>query len=99
MIECQTSRWRWLRRIHPDDRDRVQQALTRASEARADFHLEYRRLMPDGPIKHLYVAARALTTSSGSLEFLGAAIDVTAAKETEEKRRQDEDELRRITTC
>src|SRR5271170_8037488 len=31
-----------LRRIHPDDRGRVQQAITRASEARADFHLEYR---------------------------------------------------------
>ena len=31
--------------------------------ARADFHLEYRWLMPDGPIKHLYVAAAcALTT-------------------------------------
>jgi PAS domain S-box-containing protein len=86
-----------LRRIHPDDRGRVQQALTRASDARADFHLEYRWLMPDGPIKHLYVAAHALTTSSGNLEFLGAAIDVTAAKEAEEKRRQDEDELRRIT--
>jgi PAS domain S-box-containing protein len=53
--------------------------------------------MPDGSIKHLYVAGRALTTSSGNLEFLGAAIDVTAAKEAEEKRRQDEDELRRIT--
>src|SRR3984885_1999740 len=86
-----------LRRIHPDDRGRVQQALTRASEARADFHLEYRWLMPDGPIKHLHVAARALTTSSGNLEFLGAAIDVTAAREAEEKRRQDEDELHRIT--
>src|SRR6202041_541793 len=86
-----------LRRIHPDDRGRVQQALARASEARADFHLEYRWLMPDGLIKHLHVAARALTTSSGNLEFLGAAIDVTAAKEAEEKRRQDEDELRRIT--
>src|ERR1700733_823999 len=86
-----------LRRIHPDDRGRVQQALARASEARADFHLEYRWLMPDGPIKHLYVAARALTTSSGNLEFLGAAIDVTAAKEAEEKRRQDEHELRRVT--
>src|ERR1700722_9986018 len=59
-----------LRRIHPDDQDRVQQALTRASEARADFHLEYRWLMPDGSFKHLYVAAHALTTSSGSLEFL-----------------------------
>jgi PAS domain S-box-containing protein len=86
-----------LRRIHPDDRGRVQQALTRASGTRADFHLEYRWLMPDGSIKHLYVAGRALTTSSGNLEFLGAAIDVTAAKEAEEKRRQDEDELRRIT--
>src|SRR6202453_296 len=86
-----------LRRIHPHDRGRVQQALTRASEARADFHLEYRWLMPDGPIKHLYVAARALTTSSGDLEFLGAAIDVTAAREAEEQRRQDEDELRHIT--
>jgi PAS domain S-box-containing protein len=86
-----------LRRIHPDDRGRVQQALTRASEARADFHLEYRWLMPDGSVKHLYVAAHALTTSSGNLEFLGAAIDVTAAKEAEEKRRQDEHALRRIT--
>jgi PAS domain S-box-containing protein len=86
-----------LRRIHPDDRARVQQALSRASEARADFHLEYRWLMADGPIKHLHVAARALTTPSGDLEFLGAAMDVTAAKEVEEKRRQDEDELRRIT--
>src|ERR1700733_9234259 len=86
-----------LRRIHPHDRGRVQQTLTRASEARADFHLEYRWLMPDGPIKHLHVAARALTTSSGNLEFLGAAIDVTAAREAEEKRRQDEDELHRIT--
>src|ERR1700721_2163204 len=86
-----------LRRIHPDDRGRVRQALTRASEARADFHLEYRWLMPDGPIKHLCVAARAVTTSSGNLEFFGAPIDVPAAKEAEEKRRQDEDELRRIT--
>jgi PAS domain S-box-containing protein len=86
-----------LRRIHPDDRGRVQEALSRASEARADFHLEYRWLMPDGPIKHFHVAARALTTPSGNLEFLGAAIDVTSAKEAEEKRRQDENELRRIT--
>jgi PAS domain S-box-containing protein len=86
-----------LRRIHPDDRCRVQHALTQASEARVNFQLEYRWLMPDGAIKHLYVAARALTTSSGNLEFLGAAIDVTAAKEAEEKRRQDEDELRHIT--
>jgi PAS domain S-box-containing protein len=86
-----------LRRIHPDDREFVQQSLERASEARADFDLEHRLLMPDGSVKHLYVSARALATSSGDLEFVGAVTDVTAAKQAEEKSRQDAYELRCIT--
>jgi PAS domain S-box-containing protein len=86
-----------LRRIHPDDREFVQQSLERAYEARADFDLEHRLLMPDGSVKHLYVSARALTTSSGDFEFVGAVTDVTAAKQAEEKSRQDAYELRCIT--
>jgi PAS domain S-box-containing protein len=86
-----------LGRIHPDDRDLVQQTLGRASEARADLHLEYRLLMPNGSVKHLHVSARVLTTSSENDEFIGAVTDVTAAKQAEEKSRQDEHELRRIT--
>jgi PAS domain S-box-containing protein len=86
-----------LRRIHPDDRDSVRQILDRASEARANFDCEYRWLMPDGSVKHLHVSGLALTTSTGDLEFMGAAVDVTAAKLAEEKSRQYEQELRRIT--
>jgi PAS domain S-box-containing protein len=100
-----------LRRTHPDDRDLVQQTLDRASEARADFDevkescgcssrlcdFEHRLLMPDGSVKHLHVSARALTTLSGYREFVGAVTDLTAAKQSEERRRQDEQELRRIT--
>jgi PAS domain S-box-containing protein len=86
-----------LRRTHPDDRDLVQQTVDRASETRADFDLEHRLLMPDGSVKHLHVSARALTTSSGDLEFVGAVTDVTAAKQAEEKSRQDAHELRCIT--
>jgi formate hydrogenlyase transcriptional activator len=86
-----------LRRTHPDDRDLVLQALDRASEARSDFELEHRLLMPNGSVKHLHVSARLLTTSSGNLEFVGAVTDVTAAKQAEEKIRQDADGLRRIT--
>jgi PAS domain S-box-containing protein len=99
-----------LRRTHPDDRDLVQQALDRASEARGDFdevmescgrpsrlcEFEYRLLMPNGSIKHVHVSARALTTTFGGPEFVGAIIDVTAAKQAEENRRQDQRELRRI---
>ena len=79
-----------LRRTHPDDRDLVQQARDRASEARADFELEHRLLMPNGSVKHLHVSARVVAASSGNLEFVGAVTDITAAK-------QAEHELRRIT--
>ena len=58
-----------LRRTHPDDRDFVQQTRGRASEARADFELEHRLLMPNGSVKHLHVSARALTNSSGILNL------------------------------
>jgi hypothetical protein len=37
--------------------------------------------MPDGSVKHLHVSARALKTSSGDLEYVGAVTDVTAAKQ------------------
>jgi PAS domain S-box-containing protein len=86
-----------LRRIHPDDREFVQQTIEWASEARADCDFEHRLLMPDGSVKHLHVSARVLATSSGNLEFVGSVTDVTAAKQAEEKSRQDAYELRCIT--
>jgi formate hydrogenlyase transcriptional activator len=86
-----------LRRSHPDDRDLLHLTLGRVSEAGGDFDLEYRLLMPNGSVKHLHVVARGLTTSSGNLEFVGAVTDITAAKQAEEKSRQDAHELGRIT--
>ena len=85
-----------FQRIHPDDRDFVQQTIDRATNERADLDFEHRLLMPDGSVKHLHVLARALTTSSGGLEYVGAVTDVTAAKQAEEKIRQSERELRQI---
>jgi len=85
-----------MRRIHPDDRDHVQKTLDRATEARADFDLEHRLLMPDGSVKYLHSLARALKISSGNLEFVGAVTDLTAAKQAEEKIREQGLELRQI---
>jgi PAS domain S-box-containing protein len=85
-----------FRRIHPDDRDLVQQTIDRASEARGNLDCEHRLLMPDGSVKYLHVIARALESSSGDREFVGAVMDVTAAKQAEEKLRQSERELRQI---
>jgi PAS domain S-box-containing protein len=85
-----------FQRMHPDDRDLVQQKIERATEASADFDLEHRLLMPDGSLKYVHVLARALETSSGDLEFVGAVTDVSERKRAEEALRASENNLRRI---
>jgi PAS domain S-box-containing protein len=79
-----------FQRIHPDDRDRVQQTLDHAVNEKTDFDIEHRLLMPDGSVKHLHAIARASKTSSGNLEYVGAVTDVTTTKRTEETLRERE---------
>jgi PAS domain S-box-containing protein len=85
-----------FQRIHPDDRDRVQQILDQATSEKTDFDFEHRLLMPDGSVKYLHLIARASNTSSDGLEYVGAVTDITAAKQAEHKIRQNELELRQI---
>src|SRR5437899_11937891 len=49
---------------------------------------------PESFIKHLGVVGHGQGSESGELEFVGAVMDVTAAKEAEERIRQNERELR-----
>src|SRR5258708_2620551 len=66
-----------LERIHPEDRDFVQQAIEHAINEKTDFDMEHRLQMPDGSVKHVHAIARASKTSSDNLEFVGAVTDVT----------------------
>jgi len=79
-----------FRRIHPDDRDLVQQTIDRASETRANLDFEHRLLMPDGSVKHLHVLAHVSGTPSDNLEYVGAITDVTERKRAEEALRRSE---------
>jgi PAS domain S-box-containing protein len=85
-----------FQRTHPDDRYFVEQTINHAILAREDFDFEQRLMMLDGSIKHLRVLARAVETSPGNLEFVGAVTDVTKTKQAEDKIRQDEMELRQM---
>jgi PAS domain S-box-containing protein len=79
-----------LQRVHPKDAALVQQTIERAAQDGKDFDHEYRLLMPDGSVKHVHVVARALSDESGSVEFVGAVMDVTAAKQVEQTLRESE---------
>jgi formate hydrogenlyase transcriptional activator len=85
-----------LQRVHLEDVALVQETIARASEDGKDFDHEYRLVTPDGSVKHVLVVAHALRDESGSIEFVGAVTDITAAKQAEEKIRQSERELRQI---
>jgi PAS domain S-box-containing protein len=83
-----------LERVHPEDKARVQELMRRAASEGKGCDLEYRLLMPDDSVKHVHVVAHAAKDEPGRFEFAGAVMDITAAKEAEERIRQDERELR-----
>ncbi|MGY3487668.1 PAS domain S-box-containing protein [Bradyrhizobium sp. USDA 4011] len=79
-----------VERTHPDDRASVQEVIDRAMRDPKDFEHEYRLLLPDGSVKHIHARARATRTASGDIEFVGAATNVTAERQAEQKLRRSE---------
>ena len=81
-----------LARVHPEDRERVQQHIERVARERGDWQIEHRLLMSDGSIKHLHVVSRP--AHSGG--YIGAVRDVTAAKRAESSGQEARAELERV---
>jgi PAS domain S-box-containing protein len=72
-----------LQRVHPEDAALVQQTIERAEQDGKDFDHEYRLVMPDSFLKYVHVVAHALRDESAGIEFVGAVMDVTAARQAE----------------
>ena len=85
-----------LKRVHPDDRARVQQVIDRAAKHMEGFDFEHRLLMPDSSIKHLRVVAHALNEGPGNFVFVGAVMDVTAQRKAAEALRNSEQRYRHL---
>src|SRR6202041_1180462 len=83
-----------IERVHPEDRNLVLELIERASTSGGAIDCEYRLLFPDDRVKYVRVLARPLGTASDDLEFAGAVIDITEAKQAEEKIGLRERELR-----
>ena len=79
-----------LQQIHPEDRHTVQRALDRAINETLDFNIEHRLLMPDGGVKYIVALARPSRPSPGILEYVGAVMDITTARQADTKLRESE---------
>ena len=80
-----------FRRIHPDDRDRLNAEVQRAVIEKRGYSAAYRIVLPDGTIKYLETIGRPAFSASGELvEIVTTQIDVTERKRAEEALRESE---------
>jgi PAS domain S-box-containing protein len=73
-------------RVHPADRNRLQQIRDRATQSGMDLDVDHRILLPDGVIKFVHVVAHAGRDNSGDLEYIGVVTDVTERRRADEER-------------
>ncbi len=85
-----------IQRTHPEDVTRVQEFIDRSFHDGREGNLEHRIVMPDGSVKHLHVVAHPLRDEAGELAFVGAVMDITAAKRAEEAVQEAQAELAHV---
>jgi PAS domain-containing protein len=69
---------KFVERIHPDDRPRVEQTIDTAVHERTDWELDYRIVLPDLSIKHVHAVGHPVVNEYGDLvEYIGTVMDVT----------------------
>jgi PAS domain S-box-containing protein len=69
----------FLERVHPEDRQRMEQVVKQEMAGlEEDLPSDYRLVLPDGTIKHLHAVAHPVRNGSGEVvEVIGTSMDVT----------------------
>jgi PAS domain S-box-containing protein len=72
--------------IHPEDRDRVLQAIAEAAEERRDHHIEYRIVRADGAVRWVEGRGQVVLDQSQQPErMVGVCADITERRQAEER--------------
>jgi PAS domain S-box-containing protein len=91
-------------RVHPDDRELVEQAIRSALDPRGTgaYRLECRLVWPDSTVHWFVAKGQAMFEGEGpqrrATRFLGTIIDITHRKRAEQELRQAEETFRTLAT-
>ncbi|WP_210527915.1 PAS domain S-box protein [Rubellimicrobium arenae] len=87
----------WVRRIHPEDRERTEKAFLQAiATAQTEYAIDYRIIRPsDGALRWISVLAEIERDAEGRpLRLFGTHTDITERKLAEERLRENEERVR-----
>jgi hypothetical protein len=82
-------------RLHPEDRERIREALDRAINDRTKCEVDYRAIAPDGQQRWIRAIGQcSYNESNRPIRFDGISIDVSDRKLLEEQVKQSEERFR-----
>lgn len=88
----------YIRRIHPDDLDKVKEHIEEAVATKSSFSFEHRIIRPDDQVRTLFCKGEVITDGSEQItKVIGIGQDVTEQKEAEERLREYSDKLRKLS--
>jgi PAS domain S-box-containing protein len=83
--------------VHPDDKERVREAIGAALAAGRDYKIDFRMTRPDGEVRHVLSIGELQTDSAGTpITVYGTSQDVTEQREAEQALRASEQARRRL---
>jgi PAS domain S-box-containing protein len=85
------TRRNFRQRVHPEDRNRVDERQARVVNEKVGSFDEFRIVLPDGTVKHVSSTWHTVLDGNGELiELIGTATDITERKRGEEALRESE---------
>jgi PAS domain S-box-containing protein len=89
----------FLRSVHPEDRELVNEAVNSALERKEPYSIDHRIVLPDGTERIVHEQAEVTFDETGRpVRMLGTVQDITDRKRTEEALQRSERELRLLSS-
>jgi PAS domain S-box-containing protein len=81
----------WWQRLHPEDRQKIDESVQEALEDKGEYVNDYRIVCPDGGLKYIHTIGHPIFNDAGEItEFVGTSVDVTEQKRIEDALRRSE---------
>ncbi|WP_293352760.1 MULTISPECIES: response regulator [unclassified Microcoleus] len=95
--EFEGSYYQFVERLHPEDRDRVLEAIDAAIATGANYEIEFRVIYPNGRIRWALSLGKVFYNELGqAIRMSGVDLDITPRKHTEEALRHSEEFRKRV---